>query len=98
MDELYELTTLGNEKVEIGQEAAESVKNAIKSGAEHIEIGDHFYRTSAIMSIKPSLKNNHSYRRYINDKNNYGYRGSYASWCDEAGIDRQIEGMKQLEA
>lgn len=90
MSVVYELQTPQNEPLEVGEETAEMVKQAIRDGRDYVEIGDNLLRVSGIMAVRPSQKNHPEYQYYLADKNNYGYRGGFEAWCDESGVSRRI--------
>lgn len=83
----YNLKLVSNETIEITDEEAETLKTQIEQ-LTSISVQGAWIRTSAIMAILPSKKNDPNYQKYLNDKNNYNYRGSFESWQDEAGIKR----------
>jgi hypothetical protein len=91
----FVLKLVGNEEVEVDELTANQIRDAIKWGAESFDLGTGWVRTSGIMAILPNRRAHPKYSRYLIEKNQYNYKGSFETYLDEINYPRSIEDLKQ---
>jgi hypothetical protein len=91
----FVLKLVGNEEVEVDELTADRIRDAIKNGAESFDLETGWVRTSGIMAILPNRRAHPKYSRYLKEKNQYNYKGSFETYLDEINYPREVANTKE---